>query len=880
MTTITFNPNGSAIQNFLVPAGVTQVQVRLVGGQGGSMPKSGDGSQSIGGWGGLVTGTLATTPGETLGILVGGMGGWGGAGYNNPNNRGGVPDGGPGGSVSNTNYGMGPGGGGSSRILRGTTVLCVAGGGGGATMAQGYQGGNAGTIGGTAGEYEFGGSPGTGGTQTSGGIGAGNGGDEGGGNGSQPYGGYGASIYSNSNSGAGGGGGWWGGGGGGLDGGGGGGGSNHVGALTGSASTYTTAGGNGQVQITYQAVPLTPTLDSPINGQYVPGNADVPLTATFNSPDGSPANARAWRLKAIGASNYSYWNTSTGALQSTIVWNPVSIAAGGEETVTILSSALTAGAGYNWSAADQDANGNGQGQFASDATFTTQVPATVIVTGPAGSFNTAQPLITWTATPAQGASVTSHETRVFSSDQYLAPGFDPAVDSPVWDSGVIAGAAIQQQVEVALDNTVSYRFYVQVVETGAEPSIWAYSAATANFDPPAPPQVTLTAEPDAAPPRLTVSVTDTQNLFTANDASFETGVGSWTNTVNATTAQASGEAIDGSFALAVTAAAAGSMSVTTAQYVVNEDVTYTAMLSIRATSAPRTASITVTAFNAPGSLLGVFSSAAQPDTTGGWTTLSVTFTAPAGTVGVTVRLSVTAAAAGEVHYVDQAGIRPGTDPTWYGGGMAGAVSAVITRSDGLQVRGASTAHPLPLPTGTTVQVADAEVVPLTPYSYNVAVQAPDALIAPPVATGSETLMTVQWWEFDPTDLSTATNAQLSEYNPQITEQSAAHMVLGQSTLNIVAAAMGGVDGTATFETFDTPTYLALSALLQSQRTVFISDPFGDNQGVTYVRFGPQTGGMSTGNGNKTKDSSLHPSTGAAPHHTTQISWVAQPRPAV
>src|SRR5688572_27518147 len=53
--------------NFTVPSGVTQITVRALGAQGGQ----GDGSP--GGFGGEVNATLMVTPGETLGVFVGGL---------------------------------------------------------------------------------------------------------------------------------------------------------------------------------------------------------------------------------------------------------------------------------------------------------------------------------------------------------------------------------------------------------------------------------------------------------------------------------------------------------------------------------------------------------------------------------------------------------------------------------------------------------------------------------------------------------------------------------------------------------------------------------------------------------------------------------------
>src|ERR1700722_7356973 len=83
-------------QHFVVPSTVTEVRVEAVGGSGAR------GYSIIGGNGGVVKATIAVTPGETLGIYVGGMGGSGGpssgsSGYGYYGGRGGFNGGGHGG---------------------------------------------------------------------------------------------------------------------------------------------------------------------------------------------------------------------------------------------------------------------------------------------------------------------------------------------------------------------------------------------------------------------------------------------------------------------------------------------------------------------------------------------------------------------------------------------------------------------------------------------------------------------------------------------------------------------------------------------------------------------------------------------------------------
>ena len=145
--------------SFVVPPGVTQLTVKLWGAGGGTYanavpnsnnpPKySGSGSNWSGGAGGFVQCTLAVTPGERLGVVVGGGGGSlplssGTGSYT----AGGFGGGGDGLSTNANGWSCG-GGGGRSAIQRNGEDLVVSGGGGGA--CEGIRGGGGGgLVGGT-----------------------------------------------------------------------------------------------------------------------------------------------------------------------------------------------------------------------------------------------------------------------------------------------------------------------------------------------------------------------------------------------------------------------------------------------------------------------------------------------------------------------------------------------------------------------------------------------------------------------------------------------------------------------------------------------------------------------------------------------------------
>ena len=68
-----------AEQTYVVPAGVSNVSITAIGGNGGTPPPGGGVS---GGRGAIVTGIVAVTPGQVLYVHVGGTGGLPDGGYN------------------------------------------------------------------------------------------------------------------------------------------------------------------------------------------------------------------------------------------------------------------------------------------------------------------------------------------------------------------------------------------------------------------------------------------------------------------------------------------------------------------------------------------------------------------------------------------------------------------------------------------------------------------------------------------------------------------------------------------------------------------------------------------------------------------------------
>lgn len=261
--TSTFTYTGAA-QEWVVPAGVTTVQVVARGASGGCGYDSTI-EYGLGGLGGQVTTTMTVTPGETLYLYVGGSGY--SARYLSGANCGGAENGWNGGGAPGRASWDSGGGGGATDIRRGGTALAdrvvVAGGGGGApdgnysaVLTAGGFGGGSGNGNGGPGLLSGSRPNGAGATQSAGGAGGMT--QMNGGSGTLGQGGNGVWLSSSgcSQISSGGGGGYYGGGGGGascsVGVGAGGGGSSYAGATT-SSTTYATAStrGNGSLDITY-----------------------------------------------------------------------------------------------------------------------------------------------------------------------------------------------------------------------------------------------------------------------------------------------------------------------------------------------------------------------------------------------------------------------------------------------------------------------------------------------------------------------------------------------------------------------------------------------------------------------------------------------------
>ena len=307
-TVTTFNYTGS-MQTYVVPAGVTSIDVDMIGASGGWDDYGGLQVNHIPGDGGRVQTTLTVVPGTTLNLYVAGIGNNASAGTGG---NGGFNGGGNGGTTGTYSGG---GGGGASDIRVGGTAftdrIVIAGGGGGAAYnfsGGGDNGGQGGDLIGTNGESNNNStdvSVGIGGNQSAGGLGGQWAGYNAGTNGSLGLGGDGAT----GTSGGGAGGGYYGGGGGSWSGGGGG--SSYTDAGLTSATTHTQGfnTGDGQIIITELCIGLTTTVSNSVvcDGDLVTLDASSTTGGTVTWDNGITSGVAF--TPALGTTTYTATST-------------------------------------------------------------------------------------------------------------------------------------------------------------------------------------------------------------------------------------------------------------------------------------------------------------------------------------------------------------------------------------------------------------------------------------------------------------------------------------------------------------------------------------------------------------------------------------------
>jgi hypothetical protein len=673
-----------------------------------------------------------------------------------------------------------------------------------------------------------------------------------------------------------------------------------VGTFTWSVATQDANGKGGYATawtLISEGPPNAPTLGVPAPGTY----ADLAGTPTFSwtyNPSNAIGGQLYWAMRRrTGGGSYVYWNSGTPGWQSSIYWN-----SGAGQSYTFPAASWTDGNTYSWSVATADAGGGentssypGGPTFAADFSVVAQTAPTVSVTEPTGTVSVQLPVVQWSVTPASGAAQIAWQVRTFTAAQYGAGGFNPATSAAVDDSGVVSNANTSYQIATTLPISTTFRSYVNSTETGSESNNFnAYGGYTVSLDLPPAPTLTATATQDTTSlpgdgamsgqylPMIQLVAQANLNMLSAVDSSFESGVGSFVGTV-CTLSQSATKYLDGAYSLKMVAnSTTGTMSAASTYYACQPSTQYSAIASMIAAATARNFTVGLHWFTSSDASISTSTGTPVADNTSSWTQASVTATSPSNAAYFEVVLTVASVANAEIHYADEVGVFLGSGTTWGLGGLLGSAAIVILRSDGVYVRHASTANPASLSQTTqSVTVNDYEVVPGITYTYQALVQATEGTNTVQSAYSSAAVGQIAaglgFWEFDPLNPApSACAAQPTNWNPSQIIQSAAHTVLGQTTMNLVQYAVQQPDFNATFATYSTATYNAIKALTLSQHTVFVSHPFGE--GPYYFSLGPQPGGGSGGSGNTAHSTQLYPSVAGAPVRDVAVTAIAAPRP--
>lgn len=326
------------------------------------------------------------------------------------------------------------------------------------------------------------------------------------------------------------------------------------------------------------------------------------------------------------------------------------------------------------------------------------------VATPTVSDNTtsSRPTVAWVYSDSDGDPQAAWHVRIFSAAQFGIAGFDPAT-SPFTLEMKGSSGADTVTANGDLVNGVSYKAYVRVAKSfgigGFDPSTrtfvpdlwwstWVASAQfTEAFEPV--PQPALTVAPDNTVPHLRnlLTVDAKLNLLSADDASFETGLGTWVNDANATLVQDATQFLKGTKSMRLTAGIAADMAARTANgattaYPAIAAQSYRFLASFRAGTTGRSCRVKVRWLDGAAVQIGAeVVGTSVADTNAGWTQATLLATSPAGTALAVVVVEVLAPAAGEQHYVDATSMSTSGSTTWFAGGLSNLDAQLVEFTD-------------------------------------------------------------------------------------------------------------------------------------------------------------------------------------------------------
>jgi hypothetical protein len=277
---------------------------------------------------------------------------------------------------------------------------------------------------------------------------------------------------------------------------------------------------------------------------------------------------------------------------------------------------------------------------------------------------------------------------VFTAAQYGIANFNPSTSPAVWGTvNVQRNDAATAQVPVDLVNGVTYRVYVRAAKlfNGQNwPSDWVPSGSfTMSYEPIPAPTLTVTAD-NTVPHVRNQIVADTKlNVLTGDDASFETGLGTWVNASNTTLVASATQFLKGAQSMRMTAAAGADMLASTGFYQCTPGRAYTFLGNFRAAVTARSCRLEAIWYDGAGVQVGSTSVGGNvTDSTSNFTTqATLTATAPASALQFKLFARVVAAAAAEQHYGDAFSASTSSSTTWFAGGVSTVDQQFIEYTD-------------------------------------------------------------------------------------------------------------------------------------------------------------------------------------------------------
>lgn len=481
---------------------------------------------------------------------------------------------------------------------------------------------------------------------------------------------------------------------------------------------------------------------------------------------------------------------------------------------------------------------------------------TTTVSVPTGTVtDTAMPTVVASYADTESDPQDAYQIKVFSAAQYGAGGFDPATSTPVWDSGVVPSAvAVSVPVGTALVNGTTYRAYVALRQAGSvisQWSAWAYSQFTLSLTVPVTPALSVVNDDTNA--KVTATVTAKDNLLDAESSDFETTIGTWAGVTNCTIARSTAQAANGTASLAMTATSAAQMQTATptgaSGFACTPGSAYRASAQVRAASAARSVTLTAYWYKSDGtaSATPTTTVATATDSTSAWATLAANVTAPADAAFCRLLVSVASPGASEVHYVDTAGIMPGSGSSWNRGITTGSTRTFELQRSTDSGTSWTTVARFPVLSSyaftsseQSLAVTDYEAPRgvAVIYQARVKVTLPSGAVIPSpwVAASSITQAVKGWWLKSTTDPTKNMQPNMSgeDWALKSTEREGVFYGLGRRTAIVISDAIGGEQGTLQMGFVDDASYQAFETLRSLRQVMLLQSPYGHH---LYVRLG-------------------------------------------